>query len=82
MARRAHPALRAALGLAAAAVLVALLPADAHAQAGQVLDQLTDRFRQATAQWESAIKQAAVSLFWILAAIEFAVSAIFLALSG
>ena len=82
MRRRANPALPAVLGLLALAVFVVAMPADAQAQAGQVLDSLVDRFQAATSRWESAIKSAAISLFWILAAIEFAVSAIFLALSG
>ncbi|MBX9933534.1 MAG: P-type conjugative transfer protein TrbL [Methylobacterium sp.] len=82
MRRRANPALPAVLGLLAVAMFVVAMPADAQAQAGQVLDSLVDRFQAATSRWESAIKSAAISLFWILAAIEFAVSAIFLALSG
>ncbi|GJE02373.1 P-type conjugative transfer protein TrbL [Methylobacterium isbiliense] len=82
MRRRANPALPALFALLALAMFVVAMPADAHAQAGQVLDSLVDRFQAATSRWESAIKSAAISLFWILAAIEFAVSAIFLALSG
>ena len=44
------------------------------AAVGGSLDTIVDKFKEATSQWESAIKKAAISLFWILAAIEFAVT--------
>src|SRR5215207_433084 len=66
--------------LAGVALVLVVLPVEAHAQ--EVLDTIVDKFKGETSKWETAIKSAAISLFWILAAIEFAVSAIFLALSG
>ena len=66
--------------LAGVALVLVVLPVEAHAQ--EVLDTIVDKFKGETSKWETAIKAAAISLFWILAAIEFAVSAIFLALSG
>ena len=63
-------------------LMLSLVPSDAYAQSAQVLDTLVDSFQTQSKQWEGAIKQAAISLFWILAAIEFSVSAIFLALQG
>src|SRR3954462_690420 len=75
-----------AAGLATAALLVVLAPTEAQAQVaaavGGSLDTIVDKFKEATSQWESAIKKAAISLFWILAAIEFAVTALFLTLAG
>src|SRR3954452_15359473 len=75
-----------AAGVATAALLVVLAPMEAQAQVaaavGGSLDTIVDKFKEATSQWESAIKKAAISLFWILAAIEFAVTALFLALAG
>src|SRR4051812_41387123 len=75
-----------AAGVATAALLVVLAPTEAQAQVaaavGGSLDTIVDKFKEATSQWESAIKKAAISLFWILAAIEFAVTALFLALAG
>src|SRR3954462_2156453 len=75
-----------AAGGGTAALLVVLAPTEAQAQVaaavGGSLDTIVDKFKEATSQWEGAIKKAAISLFWILAAIEFAVSALFLALAG
>src|SRR3954454_22188479 len=75
-----------AAGVANAALLVFLAPTEAQAQVaaavGGSLDTIVDKFKEATSQWESAIKKAAISLFWILAAIEFAVTALFLVLAG
>src|SRR3954462_3758270 len=74
-----------AAGVATAALLVVLAPTEAQAQVaaavGGSLDTIVDKFKESS-QWESAIKKAAISLFWILAAIEFAVTALFLALAG
>src|SRR3954462_8366269 len=76
----------AAAGVATAVLLAVLASTEAQAQVaaavGGSLDTIVDKFKEATSQWESAIKKAAISLFWILAAIEFAVTALFLTLAG
>ena len=80
---RSNPTFPVSFAVAGVVVLTVFLgPSDAYAQSAQVLDTLVDSFQTQSKQWEGAIKQAAVSLFWILAAIEFSVSAIFLALQG
>ena len=80
---RSNPTFPVVFAVATVIVLMlSLVPSDAYAQSAQVLDTLVDSFQTQSKQWEGAIKQAAISLFWILAAIEFSVSAIFLALQG
>ena len=80
---RSNPTFPVVFAVATVTVLMlSLVPSDAYAQSAQVLDTLVDSFQTQSKQWEGAIKQAAISLFWILAAIEFSVSAIFLALQG
>src|SRR5215210_7428117 len=57
-----------AAGVATAALLVVLAPTEAQAQVaaavGGSLDTIVDKFKEATSQWESAIKKAAISLTW------------------
>ena len=80
---RSNPTFPVSFAVAGVVVLTVFLgPSEAYAQSVQVLDTLVDSFQTQSKQWEGAIKKAAISLFWILAAIEFSVSAIFLALQG
>src|SRR4051812_21208890 len=80
---RSNPTFPGAFAVATVVVLtIFLVPSDAYAQSVQVLDTLVDSFQTQSKQWEGAIKKAAISLFWILAAIELSVSLIFLALQG
>jgi type IV secretion system protein TrbL len=72
-----------AICLGAAALMVCLLPAEiAFAQEGEVLTTLQNQVIGAAKGWEMKISEAARSLFWILAGIEFGVAAIWLALKA
>ncbi|MBW0367879.1 P-type conjugative transfer protein TrbL [Ensifer adhaerens] len=66
-----------------AAVLIVLLAAiPAFAQAGQVLTELENQVVAAARGWESTVLDAARSLFWLLAAIEVGICAVWLALQA
>ena len=58
------------------AVTVLLLADAAFAQEGGVLTDLENQVRSATQGWQNTVHDAATSLFWILAGIEFGVAAV------
>lgn len=68
--------------LIAACLVLALLSAPALAQDGSLLTNLENSVATAAKGWETRILQAARSLFWILAAIEIALAAVWLALQA
>lgn len=68
--------------LVAACLVLALLSAPALSQDGSLLTNLENSVATAAKGWETRILQAARSLFWILAAIEIAVAAVWLALQA
>lgn len=59
-----------------------LIAAPVLAEQGALLSELENQVASATRDWETTIMEAARSLFWILAAIEIAVAAIWLALAA
>ena len=59
-----------------------ILAAPACAQQGQVLTELENQVSAAAKGWETAISDAAKSLFWILAGIEVGVAAVWLAIQA
>jgi type IV secretion system protein TrbL len=61
---------------------VALQAHPALAQDGSLLTNLENEIATASRGWESTVMQAARSLFWILAGIELAIAAVWLALSS
>lgn len=65
-----------------AGVLLLTLVAPALAQEGQVLTELQSQVSTAAKGWESTITNAARSLFWILAAIEVGIAAVWLGLQA
>lgn len=66
--------------LIVASVLAFVAPA--YAQEGQVLTELENQVVAAARGWETTIMDAARSLFWILAAIEIGICAVWLALQA
>lgn len=62
-------------------VLVAVEPSFAQVQA-TVLDDLQQQVTEAARSWEDRLLQAATSLFWMLAAIEIGLAAIWLAINA
>lgn len=58
------------------------LPEIAFAQDGTILDRLEDQIVSATGNWEATVINAATSLFWILAGIEIAIAAVWLAIQS
>lgn len=77
----AAPARAAELALVAlAVVLVASVPA--LAQDGSVLTNLENQVVTATRGWQDTVMDAARSLFWILAAIEIGIAAVWLAINA
>ncbi len=64
----------------ALAMLIEVQPA--LAQDGSLLTNLENEIASASQGWESTVMQAARSLFWILAGIELAIAAVWLALSS
>ncbi|KSV71167.1 conjugal transfer protein TrbL [Sinorhizobium sp. GL2] len=68
--------------LVVAGVLFLTLVAPALAQEGQVLTELQSQVSTAAKGWESTITNAARSLFWILAAIEIGIAAVWLGLQA
>ncbi|WP_312038856.1 P-type conjugative transfer protein TrbL [Pseudorhizobium tarimense] len=69
----------ASLWVAIAAVLIAT---PALAQQGRILTELENQVFAAAREWETNVGEAARSLFWILAAIEIGVAAVWLALQA
>ena len=65
-----------------AALALALQVHPALAQDGSLLTDLENEIASASRGWESTVMQAARSLFWILAGIEIAIAAVWLALSS
>lgn len=64
-------------------LLVCLLAAsEGHAQDGSVLTELENQVAAAAKGWETRVLAAARSLFWILAGIEVAIAAVWLALQA
>jgi type IV secretion system protein TrbL len=59
-----------------------LLAGSAFAQQGQVLTELENQVSTAARGWEATIMNAARSLFWILAAIEIGIAAVWLAIQA
>jgi len=65
-----------------AAIALALQVHPSIAQDGSLLTSLENEIASASQGWESTVMQAARSLFWILAGIELAIAAVWLALSS
>ena len=65
-----------------AGIACLILTSPAIAQQGQVLTELENQVSTAAKGWESTIANAARSLFWILAAIEIGIAAVWLALQA
>jgi len=65
--------------LAITALLMVMVAGPAAAQDGSVLTSLQSQITTAAKGWETTVTNAARSLFWILAAIEIGVAAVFLA---
>ncbi|SDN17009.1 P-type conjugative transfer protein TrbL [Ensifer sp. YR511] len=63
-------------------VIALVAAAPVYAQAGQVLTELENQVVVAAKGWETTIIDAARSLFWILAAIEIGICAVWLALQA
>lgn len=68
--------------LPAVTVVCFLLAGSAFAQQGDVLTELENQVSAAAKGWENTITEAARSLFWILAAIEIGIAAVWLALQA
>ena len=66
----------------AAGVACLLLAGPAFAQQGQVLTELENQVSTAAKGWETTVMDAAKSLFWILAAIEVGIAAVWLAIQA
>ncbi|AYD04894.1 P-type conjugative transfer protein TrbL [Neorhizobium sp. NCHU2750] len=66
----------------AAGVACLLLAEPAFAQQGQVLTELENQVSTAAKGWETTVMDAAKSLFWILAAIEVGIAAVWLAIQA
>ncbi len=64
------------------ALLLIFLSSPTLAQDGTVLTNLENQMQAATAGWQARVMDAARSLFWILAGIEFAIAAIWLAIQA
>ncbi len=68
--------------LVLAAIALALQVHPSIAQDGSLLTSLENEIASASQGWESTVMQAARSLFWILAGIELAIAAVWLALAS
>lgn len=64
------------------AAIIAFAAQPALAQQGSVLTSLQSQITTAAKGWETAIMDAATSLFWILATIEIGIAAVWLALQA
>ncbi|WP_375600336.1 P-type conjugative transfer protein TrbL [Devosia sp. Naph2] len=60
----------------------AIMSAQAFGQDGSTLTELENQVRSATLGWEETVLNAATSLFWILAGIEFGIAAVWLAIAS
>lgn len=76
---RATPSMISTVAVSLAAMVIFLLAGPAAAQEGSVLTSLQSQITTAAKGWETTVTNAARSLFWILAAIEIGVAAVFLA---
>jgi type IV secretion system protein TrbL len=65
-----------ALGVLAAVFLAAAAPSQAAEPTANALDKIVTVYQQNASKWESTLSNYALTLFWILAAIEFGVWAI------
>ena len=75
--------MRRSVPLLAIAAIAFIAPDAAFAQVdGTLLDRLEDQVVSATGSWEQRVLQAATSLFWILAGIEVAIAAVWLAIQA
>ncbi len=70
------------LRMAIIAIAALALAEPALAQEGSVLTNLENQVRSATQGWETTVMNAATSLFWILAGIEFGIAAVWLAIAS
>jgi type IV secretion system protein TrbL len=62
--------------------VLVILPGVSLAQDGTILTNLEDQIKSASKNWETTISNAAQSLFWILASIEFGIAAVWLAVQA
>lgn len=69
-------------GVLAIVFLCIILAGSAYPQQGQVLTELENQVSTAARGWETTIMNAARSLFWILAAIEIGIAAVWLAIQA
>lgn len=75
-----RPSMSMMIGLA---ILIALvMTGSLHAQEGQVITNLENQVATAAKGWESTVTNAARSLFWLLAAIEIGIAAVWLGLQA
>ncbi|WP_420340692.1 P-type conjugative transfer protein TrbL [Roseibium sp.] len=65
-----------------AVFVLLILPGVSLAQDGTILTNLEDQIKSASKSWETTISNAAQSLFWILASIEFGIAAVWLAVQA
>ena len=70
------------LSIATVALFVVTLAEPASAADGSLLTNLENNVRSATQGWQDTVINAATSLFWILAGIEFGIAAIWLAIAA
>ena len=68
--------------LTTAIFLLVIVPGVSLAQDGTILTSLEDQIKSAAKSWETTISNAAQSLFWILAGIEFGIAAVWLAVQA
>lgn len=68
--------------MASIAIAALALAEPALAQQGQVLTNLENQVISATQGWQDTVIDAATSLFWILAGIEFGIAAVWLAIAS
>lgn len=76
---RTTPLLISTAAISLAGVMIVVTVGPAAAQEGSVLTSLQSQITTAAKGWETTVTNAARSLFWILAAIEIGVAAVFLA---
>lgn len=76
---RTTPLLISTAAVSLAGVMIVITVGPAAAQEGSVLTSLQSQITIAAKGWETTVTNAARSLFWILAAIEIGVAAVFLA---
>jgi type IV secretion system protein TrbL len=76
---RATPFVISTVAVSLAGVVIVVIAGPAAAQEGSVLTSLQSQITSAAKGWETTVTNAARSLFWILAAIEIGIAAVFLA---